>query len=71
VGLSLSNCESRGSDLLFALNKIYFQKKKGKKRKPLYQPPLSRPKGNGINPWIHTDELLDAACAGYIAENMY
>jgi hypothetical protein len=56
---------------IFPLNKIYFQKKKGKKRKPFHQPPYYKPKGNGINPWIPTDELLDTACAGYIAENMY
>jgi hypothetical protein len=55
----------------FPFNKIYFQKKKGKKRKPFHQPPYYKPKGNGINPWIHTVELLDAACAGYIAEDMY
>jgi len=32
---------------------------------------MHRPKGNGINAWITTDDILDAACAGTEDEDMY
>jgi hypothetical protein len=52
-------------------NKIIFAKEKEKKESHFTSRRWYKPKGNGINPWIHFAELLGIAGAGYTAENMY
>lgn len=66
------------NDSLFQPDNYYPKEKKKKpenrekrKRESTLTAAVIQPKGNGINPWIDVDELLDGAGAGYIAEDMH
>jgi hypothetical protein len=47
------------------------KREKGKKESHFTSRRCCKPKGNGINTWITTVELLVTAYAGYSAEKMY
>jgi hypothetical protein len=51
-------------------HKYFFKRKKGKKESSFISRRMFRPKGNGINPWIDVDDILDTACAGYSDEDL-